>query len=476
MNWSIPDLARPRWPDTPEPWSLGTRAARGPGIHSRRAALDGWRGEHRVDLLLVLVGADVVLPRVIQSLTTPKFRRSAGIDYGGYTAAAAMAQDVLRIAIVAICAVLIIDSIRTRRPLRIRPFVVFLAPWTYMVVRDLWVHAHPSIDALLLPVVVFALWAARPALSCLRTLAHLTIGAAVISMAMAVVDPPSALFRSDQGALIVEEKQIIPSGMLAGFLTQPNNLGQFIVLGMPALFLLRSRWLRLVYFLIGAFTIVWTASRTSLYALTMMCLAAALLWLTRGHGARRNLSTVMIAIPFAAVCALPLVTTDPSAYSERGFIWQASLPAWYSSPWFGQGANWYRDLATTSGSIASSAFQGHNQVVQLLVTGGLLYAILTGAMILMASSRAVRLAGRGVNYGVIYLVALAGTCLLEVSLVTVDNSSMFPVVVVPLTVILFSRPTHARRWGADGSRNGTAGTVLPRVFVTHDTKEAEYDA
>jgi O-antigen ligase len=295
-------------------------------------------------------------------------------------------------------------------------------------------------------------------------------------MAMAVVDPPSALFRSDQGALIVEDKQIIPSGMLAGFLTQPNNLGQFIVLGLPALFLIRRRWLRLAYFLIGAFTIVWTASRTSLYALAMMCLAAALLWSTRGRGARRTLSIGMITIPFAAVCALPLVTTDPSSYSERGFIWQASLPFWYSNPWFGQGANWYRDLATTSGSIASSAFQGHNQLVQLLVTGGLLYAIFTGAMILLASSAAVRLAESGVNYGVVYLVALAGTCLLEVSLVTVDNSSMFPVVVIPLAVILFGHASYAGRRGAGGSRYGTTGAVLPRVFVAHNAEEAEYDA
>ena len=74
----------------------------------------------------------------------------------------------------------------------------------------------------------------------------------------------------------------------------------------------------------------------------------------------------------------------------------------------------------------------------MLVTGGVVLAVLVGVLIVAAMTGAARLAVRGHLFGVSYLAALAGACVFEVSLVIVDNSLVFPVVVLPLLFILFT--------------------------------------
>lgn len=415
-----------------------------------------------VALLLILVWGSAVVPRVIQSFTAPKFRRTAGIDYGGYTAVAVLSHDVLRAAIVAVCVILVIDSVRARRRVPMAPLLLFLAPWAFMTIRDLYAHTMPSIDGLTYLGAAVALWAAHPSITCLRTLAHLTALAAAISMLMALISPTSALFRSTQGQLIAADKQIIPSGMLAGFLTQPNNLGQFIALGIPTIALVSRRSLRFTYLVLCVFAVVWSASRSSLYAIALVGAAALALSCARQPRSRCRVGAVAIVVSFGAVCILPFLTSDPTAYSGRGIIWDISLSAWRANAWFGFGANWYGDIATTTSSIMGSAFHGHNQLVHVLVTGGAWFALAIGAMLTMVAAQALRHAARGSGVGVLYLVSLAGTCLLEVSLVFVDNSSMFPVVVLPLAVLSFAarppspsapvlvaRHTHATERDAD---------------------------
>ena len=74
----------------------------------------------------------------------------------------------------------------------------------------------------------------------------------------------------------------------------------------------------------------------------------------------------------------------------------------------------------------------------MLVTGGVVLAVLVGVLIVAAMTGAARLAVRGHLFGVSWLAALAGTCVFEVSLVIVDNSLLFPVAVLPLLFILFT--------------------------------------
>lgn len=412
--------------------------------------------ERRISTLLVLLWLEVVSPRVIQSVTAPKFRRSAGIDYGGYTAAASATQDLFRAAVLILCAILLIGALADDRQRPIIPLLVFLTPWLWMTLRNWGTHAQSPIDTLQYPALAFAVWAMRPRITCLRTLAHLTAAAALISMTMALVDPPSALFRAADGSLISADKQIFPAGMLAGFLTQPNNLGQFISLGLPTIVLVRPAALRIAYGMIAMIAVVWTASRSSLYAVGITAAAVFVIAAARG-AVRRQVSTLLITLTFGIVCALPLLTTSREAFSGRGLIWEASLPFWRQEVWFGQGADWYRDIAATSSSIMPTAFHGHNQLVQVLVTGGLVYAILVGLLLALASHHAVQLTAAGQFVGVVFLIALGGTCLLEVSLTVVDNQSLAPVTLLPLAVLSFA-------------------DLAPTVLVSRDAHASENDS
>jgi O-antigen ligase len=441
--------------------------------------------ERRASVLLVLLWSWVVLPRVIESLAAPKHRRSAGIDYGGYTAIAATTQSLLRLMVFGFCAMVIAGALIDERRRPIWPLAVFLAPWAFLAIRDLYAGQALSVEAWLYPAVTMALWALRPRVTCLRTLAHLTAIAALTSIAMAQLQPPSALFRMVDGTVIVEEKQIISSGMLTGFLTQPNNLGQFVALGLPAIVLLRSRALCAAYAGLGIFTVVWTASRSSLYAIAITC-GAALLVVCFRAATRRLMGGVAIAAAFGAVAMLPFLTRSASAYSGRGLIWQLSLPAWHEQVGLGQGAGWYREIAATSSSIMSTAFHGHNQFVQILVTGGVVYAVLATALLAVAARGALRLVATGSLFGVLFMVALAGTCLLEVSLAVVDNMAMLPVVLVPLAVLAFAEATRPEPQTSDREPEGSGSLAgrrerLPRgggsgpatVFVLRDARAPE---
>ena len=107
-------------------------------------------------------------------------------------------------------------------------------------------------------------------------------------------------------------------------------------------------------------------------------------------------------------------------------------------PLFGNGSDWFSVIGSSSASLGPTWFHAHNQFLQLLVTGGVVLAVLVGVLIVAAMTGAARLAVRGHLFGVSYLAALAGTCVFEVSLAIVDNSLLFPVAVLPLLFILFT--------------------------------------
>ena len=147
-------------------------------------------------------------------------------------------------------------------------------------------------------------------------------------------------------------------------------------------------------------------------------------------------------LAFATTCIVPLVTTDPAAFTNRGYIWQASHAAWAQHPFVGNGSDWFSIVGSSSASLGPTVFHAHNQFLQLLVTGGVVLALLVGLLVATAVGAAGRLAARGHLVGAGYLAAFAGTCLLEVSLVIVDNSLVFPVAVLPLLFILFTADLH----------------------------------
>jgi O-antigen ligase len=157
--------------------------------------------------------------------------------------------------------------------------------------------------------------------------------------------------------------------------------------------------------------------------------------------ARAQVAALCVAAVACVVAILPMVTRDPSAFTDRGYIWNISLEAWHASPWVGHGANWYEQIASTAANVGSTVFHGHNQFVQLLVTGGLVLVCLVVWQYVLVARRAARISGRTGVLATTYLAALLGTCMLEVSLAYVDNFSMLFVAAVPTAVLMFSEPT-----------------------------------
>ncbi len=181
---------------------------------------------------------------------------------------------------------------------------------------------------------------------------------------------------------------------------------------------------------------MWTAARSSFGAVALALVAVAVVAMVR-RSARPGVVSLVVAVCFAGVAVVPLVTRDPLAFTNRGLIWDYSLRFWRTSEVVGLGSAWYDRIGSTADRLAGSVVHGHNEFVQLLVTGGLVLLVLVAAQLILVSVRCGRLAAVGYLAGVGFVAALAGSSLLEITLVLVDNTSLFPVVVLPLAILVF---------------------------------------
>ena len=215
---------------------------------------------------------------------------------------------------------------------------------------------------LIYPAVAFALWALRPDLDQFALLGYLVGVVAIVSIIIGFLLPTQGILRSVTGLIITEDKTLLPFGILVGIFTHGNNLGQFLVLGLPMVASIKRRLARSMLLVAVAFALVWSASRssliTSVIVITVTALVAVLSARVRGIPTR-----VLGILPFCIVALLPLTTSDPEAFTNRGFIWMASLEAWRANPFFGLGSHFYRDLGRTSESLGGTVFHGHNQLV-----------------------------------------------------------------------------------------------------------------
>jgi hypothetical protein len=398
----------------------------------------------RAAVLMSLITAWVIVPRLLQSVLGPKARASVTVQDASTTVAlATYAQRVLLYATIAYCVVIILMLFRDSPRGRGFALLVVLSPCLYLIVRDMYLQQRAENTRVIFLLAVIAFWAIRPRLRSLAVLGYLVGATAVLCLLMGLLLPSKGIFHSTQGTVIISDKQIFPIGLLIGVFSQENNLGQFIVMGLPAVFLVPRRKTRWALVVLCILTVVWSSSRGSLLALGMVLVAALLLTMFKRH--RAGAGFLIGLAPMVLVCVLPFITHDPRAYTTRGYIWQQSLLAWADDRWLGLGSAWYRLVGASSGAIGTTVFHGHNQLVQLLVTGGYVLAFLAGAMLLLALICAARLARSVSRVGVLYLVALAGTCLLEVSLAFVDNTLAAPVTIIPIAVIVFTSDLPAPR-------------------------------
>ena len=456
-----------------------------PPAGARRAA----SGDRWAAAVLALAWATVVVPRTLQSLTAPKFRTVVGVEAAPYSAVALLAERGLSALVLAACAGALLAGARAL-PLRTAPAAAaLLAPWVVTVVRDAYAGAAPGTVALLYPAVVLALWAARPRLGVLAVVGHLTGATAVLSMAMGAAVPAAGLFRAVGGELIAPDKQVLPIGLLVGPFTDSNNLGQVLVLGAPTLLAVRSGRSALAWALAVLAAITWTSSRSSLVAAAAALAVVAVVAAARSGRARAALAAAGGALALAVVVATPLVTvasgtsgaaratTADLAFTNRGYVWRLSLEAASERLLAGWGSGWYADVARYANPLGGFAYHGHNQLVQQLVTTGLVGTAALGVLALAALAAAARWAGASARGGetpgeggarlrggtrlvsagggraglavVTHLVALCLSCTVEVSFGTVDRGFLLPFALAPLAVALLARRPGPHEPGGD---------------------------
>jgi hypothetical protein len=408
------------------PRAIGAAADVAAPIPVRRGPRDPATG------LIVVIWATIILPRVVQSLTAPKFRTSVG-DPVPYRLPANLTSTGLSLLLAGWCLVLVLQRLRNLPTDGGLALAALLAPWVYLVMRDLYRGRMPNLVSLLYPLVVLAIWAIRPRLDRLQVLGYLTGLAAVVSITLGALNPEKGVFTAIDGNAIAPEKQILPWGILVGPFTQGNNLGEFLALGLPAIAFIPRRFMRAVVAAVTIFAVVWTSSRSSLLAIVVGTLVASTLAVTPRQ-ALRAVAVPILLVLTSLIVILPLSTTDNRAFTNRGYVWRASLSRWWAEdPLFGLGSRWY-----SAAGLGDTAYHGHNQLVHTLVVGGLINIVLVGCLIMALVLAAGRWARAGITYPAVFVAMLLVGCMVEVSFGFVDRGYLLATGILPAAFVAFA--------------------------------------
>ena len=391
--------------------------------------------------IVTLTWACIIVPSLVQTFTQPKYRVFTGetVEYG---TAALVVSLATMMALLGVCGVVILRHLGRLRGDRRGLLVVLLTPWVYQVCRDLYVDMPLRTGGLIYPLVTVALWALRPRLRQLGTVGYLVGLTAVMSFLMGVLLPAKGLLNNTAGDLVTPDKQFLPWGILVGPLSDGNPLAEFLALGVPAMAFVSRRWIRFPLMAITAFCVLWASSRSALMAIGAAALFSLVLTVTP-RSARRSVSFSFILAAGSAMVILPAITTDSAAFTNRGYIWTASLQRWKDNPVVGLGSQWYSTSAGYTDNIGSTAFHGHNEVVQLLVLGGVINLLLVGFLFVMMAGNASGWAQRGVRSPAAFMMAFMVSSSLEVSYSLVHRSYLLPVTLLPFAFFAFAQENSA---------------------------------
>ena len=390
-------------------------------------------------VLVVGVWLAILIPELARGFVEPKVWRPVTDGETELTGWLAPLTTLCNAALVVGCAAVVLLGVRRLPWSRVVPLALVLAAWLATVVPLVVAGRPPRLTALIVPAVATALWAARPQRGHVEMLGYLTGALAAVSIVLGLALPRAAIFVRSE--LVEGEKPVSSLGILAGVLSTGNLLGLALAMGLAAVLFVRRaahRWTMIALVLVA---VVWSASRTSLVALAAVGLAALGLVLVRDKG---RFAAWWLAVVAACAIALPFVTRAPTAFTNRGGYWIASLESWRSSPWLGHGADFFKQIALGDENLGGHAYHAHNQVVHVLVTGGLVLAGIALAVLILLGVRAVRWARRGFTWPVLVLTALAVTASFEVTIGLVDRLVCVPFVLVPLGLVAFADPELER--------------------------------
>ena len=412
-------------------------------------ATDNDLRRHRRTVTLVwLVVAWAVLPRTIQSVTAPKMRGEVGVETEATSGIASVITLFLTLVLLGFCVLVVLESLDRREPASPSRLAAALAPWAYLLVRDVFAGIRPHTGTLVYAGVVVALWRLPLGRRHLVTLGYAAGSAAVLSVVMGALLPRSGVFQSDIGSMVTDDKSVLPWGLLVGFYSHSNTLGQSLALSLPIVLLVPRRALRAVLVAIMLFALLWSASRTSWIAVVISGAGAAGT-LVLPRVLRKVAAAGVMGAALLIASLVPLLDKDPTAFSSRGIVWITTRNAISFTPWFGRGSNWFEVIGSTSERLGTAVSSAHSQMLHMLVTGGIVLVALTVPMVVLVFIGALRQLDAGSVWGVGYVLALAGCGVTEVVLRFGSVIPSFPVVVIPLAALIFAPSMPARTEAED---------------------------
>jgi len=235
--------------------------------------------------------------------------------------------------------------------------------------RENEVVGRAIIDYVTVGLVILALWCLRPSRKLYTHIGRLVSVLVVYSLVFGLTDPGGAFYTSLQGAIGESTKAFIGNNQLASVFGHSNTLGIAVALGIPFILQLKTRPARVAVLGMAVWVILWSASRTAIFA-AGFALVVVVVVSRVPRAVARALAVAISLATFAVVFALPLRTTDPDAYTRRGAIWIGSLSQAHRNLALGQGPNWYYDIAQFDNQLGAQASSGHNWFVSTLVVGG----------------------------------------------------------------------------------------------------------
>lgn len=391
----------------------------------------------RVWMLIMVAFLASTVPVILQAVTS---HRSAAVvalaePQSGIASAASQGLTVLLLLLCVVGA----SFTGSRSVLKShRALIVALLPWAMTIILTVTGGERFSASYMAYPLVVLSFWFLGARLHDLSLVGKLTLVVAVGSMALGIVLPSIGLVSGYQGQFVTAEKSIVPLPLLAGPYGHSNSLGGVLAMGGICALLLPARLRNVVLVVVGA-ALVWSASRTGLYALGGALLLALVLRIL-GPSARKIAAPLAVLAAAALIVILPLANTSLHSYSDRGQIWIGSLDAWADHPWVGNGIGWYAEIAKINNVLLPQAFHGHNVFVHWLATGGVFLLVTVLVLLLRAAKVAQAQVSAGSNFAACYLFGFLVMGIFEVNVSFRDVTPTFWVMVLPLVAIVL-QPT-----------------------------------
>lgn len=206
------------------------------------------------------------------------------------------------------------------------------------------------------------------------------------------------------------DKALLGTNVLAGLQNHSNNLGMSVCLAIPLLYISPKRtvWQHL-WCLVGLCVLVLSGSRTSMIsgAAVFVLVCLSLLMTTR------RAKNLFFYVAFACITTinfvLPFANSDPFAFTERGFVWDAGIRAWHSAPLLGQGLGAFGNHTIVERILNRAPSHGHNQMITLLASGGLILTVLWVVIALLAMSTSLAKCSLGATAFVLVILCLGVT-------------------------------------------------------------------